>query len=400
MDEVMELPPGTNYYRGGLVLKISEPNDGWSTRRWMFRYRSLVTGRRTETALGSAYIFDPTEARQRLGVKLRALYEGTDPVHGNRKREKAFRTFGEVAAAFIAAKAPGWSTGQKRNAELLLLKHGSALLKAQMNAIDPDKIEAALKPLWTGYPAQAERTRTLWYRLFEYAANKEWFSGRNPCQWKDLLEDRFPDRLVTEDTHHPAMPWTEVPEFMKRLRSMDDERAVALELVILTWTRTNEVLGAQLSEVDFHKAVWTIPTARTKLRRDKKRRFVRIPLSTRALELFERQAAKVKSATCGAFDLFALHPKALIYFLRGDMNIPVDTVAGFRSSAREWGDEQGYREDYLEKCLSHKFGNPTRGAYQRDDSVEGRREIVQAWSDFCDGRNAVIVHIPRTQARS
>jgi integrase len=387
MDEVVELPPGTYYYRRGLVLKVDAHKDSLEGRRWMWRYKSLVTGRTTETAVGSAYVLEPHEARQRVDRKWKELSSGIDPIDEKRKARARSKTFGQVVEAFIEAKTPGWSDFQKYNTNLLLNKHGAALLNVQMNAINADRIEAALKPLWADYPEQAKRTLRAWHRLFEYAANKEWFNGRNPCRWAGLHDDRFPDQSI-EDVRHPAMPWREVPQFMKRLRGLESVKvtapsAPALEFLILTWTRSNEVLGAQWSEINFQTSIWTIPTSRTKLRRGRNRRAIQIPLSTRALELLRSLPQRSSFVfTNDAGEPF--YRKIMARLLRDEMKVPT-TIHGFRSSAREWGDEQGFREDYLEKCLAHTFGNKTRQAYQRDDSVEGRREIMEAWAAYCDG---------------
>jgi integrase len=391
MEEVTELPPGTYYYRKGLVLKVDARKDHLEGRRWMWRYKSLATGRITETGIGSAYVLEPHEARQHVDRKWKELIAGVDPIDEKRKARARSKSFGQVVEAFIEAKAPGWTDLQKYNTNLLLNKHGAVLLNVQMNAINADKIEAALKPLWADYPEQARRTLRAWHRLFEYAANKDWFAGRNPCRWKGLHDDRFPDQSI-EVEHHPAMAWREVPAFMQRLRGpsiwpLYPLSPLALEFLILTWTRSNETLGAHWSEINFQTGIWTIPTSRTKLRR-KSRRALQIPLSTRAVEILRslpQRSSFVFTNDAGE----PLYRKILARLLRDKLKVST-SVHGFRSTAREWGDEQGFREDYLEKCLGHNFGNKTRQAYQRDDSVEGRREIMQAWSDFCDGPSNVV----------
>ena len=54
----------------------------------------------------------------------------------------------------------------------------------------------------------------------------------------------------------------------------DRVSALALRLLILTATRTSEVLQAKWSEIDIENAVWTIPAARMKTKREH-----RVPLS-------------------------------------------------------------------------------------------------------------------------
>ena len=35
-------------------------------------------------------------------------------------------------------------------------------------------------------------------------------------------------------------------------------------------------------------------------------------------------------------------------------------------------------------CLSHVQGDPLERAYQRGDIIEKRRQLMQAWTDYCE----------------
>ena len=56
--------------------------------------------------------------------------------------------------------------------------------------------------------------------------------------------------------HRPAMPYAQVPDFVLGLKTRISTSARALEFLILTWTRTSEVLKLSWSEVDFDAALW------------------------------------------------------------------------------------------------------------------------------------------------
>ncbi|MEM6682436.1 MAG: tyrosine-type recombinase/integrase [Pseudomonadota bacterium] len=81
------------------------------------------------------------------------------------------------------------------------------------------------------------------------------------------------------------MRYQDMPGFMRQLK--DETNAVfaqsALELLILTATRTNEVVQAQWTEFDWKAALWTIPAARMKAGREH-----RAPLSKNALAILEQ----------------------------------------------------------------------------------------------------------------
>ncbi len=57
------------------------------------------------------------------------------------------------------------------------------------------------------------------------------------------------------------------------------------------------------------------------------------------------------------------------------------TMHGFRSSFRDWGEENLIHDTLLEKALSHSQKTKTVRAYQRSDLLEPRRPVMQMWAD-------------------
>ena len=58
------------------------------------------------------------------------------------------------------------------------------------------------------------------------------------------------------------------------------------------------------------------------------------------------------------------------------------TGHGFRSSFKDWARHEGVDEILSEFALAHVEGSQTVAAYARDDLLERRRPVMQAWSDF------------------
>ena len=57
---------------------------------------------------------------------------------------------------------------------------------------------------------------------------------------------------------------------------------------------------------------------------------------------------------------------------------------GMRSTFRDWaGDETDFAREVIEECLAHTVGDETERAYRRGDALRKRREVLQAWSDYC-----------------
>ncbi len=56
------------------------------------------------------------------------------------------------------------------------------------------------------------------------------------------------------------------------------------------------------------------------------------------------------------------------------------TAHGFRSTFRDWCERSGVPYSLSEKALAHVHQSPTVQAYQRDDLMEERRELMETWA--------------------
>jgi integrase len=92
-----------------------------------------------------------------------------------------------------------------------------------------------------------------------------------------------PRAKVQKVKHHTALPYAEIGGFTAELREQDGFAAAALEFLILTATRTGEVIGATWDEIDLDAAVWTIPPDRMKAGKEH-----RVPLAMPALAVLKR----------------------------------------------------------------------------------------------------------------
>ena len=93
-----------------------------------------------------------------------------------------------------------------------------------------------------------------------------------------MRHDLPPVSKLRPTAHHPSLPWQQLPLFTAELRRQKLGTARALDFLILTAARANEVTGATWREVNLDTAVWTIPAARMKSGRQH-----RVPLSSAAM---------------------------------------------------------------------------------------------------------------------
>jgi integrase len=128
--------------------------------------------------------------------------------------------------------------------------------------IGTDDVLRCLDPLWTSKPETATRLRGRIEAILDYAAARGWRARPNPARWRGHLSNLLPRRSKAAPVvHHAALPWQDVPAFMARLRKQGGTAARALELCILTATRTGETIGARWSEVDLAAGISTVPAA-------------------------------------------------------------------------------------------------------------------------------------------
>lgn len=197
------------------------------------------------------------------------------------------------------------------------------------------------------------------------------------------------DHILPKQTakveHQPAMPWRDVPAFVKEhlaeRRAGDSTRAAVL-LAILTATRSGEIRGATWGEFDLDAAGWTIPANRMKMKEPH-----RVPLSDEAtalLKVLKEQklhdtlvfpSPREKVLSDMTLTAFWRRVKA-----KSDTPERTATLHGFRSRFRDWASEHGYARDLAERAIAHTVSNKVEAAYHRTDLLEQRRPLMETWA--------------------
>ncbi len=367
---------------GGLYLQVTAAG----ARTWIFRY--TLQGRTRDMGLGSLSAVSLAEARTRALEARRLKSAGIDPIgarDGQRAMERAETakqiTFKDAAEAFIKAHQAGWRNAkhceQWRNTLATYVYPLMGALPVQQ--IDAGLVVRVLEPIWTTKAETAGRIRQRIEAVLDSATARGYRSGENPARWRGHLQNLLPAlSKVRRVQHHPALPYTEIGAFMAELRKETGLAARALELLILTATRTTEAIAARWFEIDLEQKIWTIPAERIKAGREH-----RIPLSPAAVALLH-QLAKTKDSEF----VFPGRPGkplsdgALLALLRRLTGSDL-TTHGFRSTFRDWAAEQtNFPREVAEMALSHAIGDKVEAAYRRGDLLEKRRRMMEAWATF------------------
>jgi integrase len=371
------------YYNdgGGLYLRVAVGG----SKSWVFRFKA--DGRPREMGLGPVATLGLKEAREKAREARQLRLEGIDPIDQRQARRATARaqvrrvmTFRQCAEAYIAAHQDSWKNPKHRTQwpNSLAAYVYPVFGDMPVDAVDLDLVVKALEPIWKTKTETASRVRGRIEAVLDWAAVRKFRQGDNPARWRGHLQKLFARKK--EGVHHAALPYGEVAVFLEVLRKQEETAARALHFAILTAARSGEVLGADWDEIDPDEQVWTIPARRMKAAKEH-----RVPLSKEALAILAEQQ-KVRE---GEF-VFAgskvgrpLGPNAMTSVLRriGWCGL---TVHGFRSTFRDWTAERSnFPQEVCEMALAHAISNQVEAAYRRGDLFAKRRQLMEAWGQYC-----------------
>ena len=251
----------------------------------------------------------------------------------------------------------------------------------KVDEITRDDILAILKPIWGEKSSTALKVKGRIEMCLDYCKAKGWRDGENPAAWKGNLALFLPSRDIANPVVHFAATDFETlrDTVVPKLLSAITPNTAAILFGILTGLRAQEFLRTLWSEIDWKDKVFTVPWTRLKCSKRTKLPH-RVPLSDQALWLLEQMKGKNDEVVFpGRIARFLSidSPRVTLQRIVGDQI----TMHGMRSVFRDWCERNGVRFQVAEKCLAHGVGDKTVAAYQRDDLLEERRKVMQAWAD-------------------
>jgi integrase len=383
---------------GGLYLQVS----AYGTKSWEFRYQ--LNGERKCVGLGSVDTFSLAEARIRAKKLRQQLADGIDPKEEKERKKAealakaaALITFEDCAKQYIDTHASGWKNEKHRQQwKSTLATYAFPVIgKLPVNQVDLPHVLNILQPIWEDKTETAARVRSRVEKVLSWATARKYRSGDNPARWVGCLDTLLKAKSKTAKgkakKHHAALPWTEAPAFMGDLRGRNYVSARALELCILTCTRTSETIGARWEEFDLKSKVWTVPAARMKNGKPH-----RIPLCARAIEVLKDVAKDPEFVFVNGGGK-PLSNMAMLELLRGMR--PGLTVHGFRSTFTDWARENtNYSRDTVEMAASHTIKDKTEAAYRRGDLLEKRIKLMNEWCRYCSSTPATADNVVSIRA--
>jgi integrase len=367
---------------GGLQLWVTPSG----AKLWNVAYR--FAGKQRKLAIGQYPTIPLKEARARRDEAKRQLNVGLDPSQQKRLAKLASaadqaNTFEALSAEYLERKR-----GEgKAEATLSKLEWLIGIAKATLGARPITEINApeVLKVLRSVEARErresAKRLRAVIGSIFRYAVA----TGRASNDPTAALKGALMAPIVR---HRAAI--VDPAGLGELLRAIDGHNGMpevrgGLQLLALIFVRPGELRGARWTEIDFDKAVWTIPGARMKMRRPH-----RIPLARQTIVVLKNLRAITGQAELILPGMRGrgrpLSENTLNAALRR-LGYAKDqmTSHGFRAAASSILNESGmWNPDAIEAQLAHVEGNAVRRAYARAEFLEERIKMMQWWADRFD----------------
>jgi integrase len=416
--------PGATPYKlsdGGGLYGLVNPNGAV-----LWRYNYVFGGKAKTLALGrypGVKLADARAAHQAAKIKVKSGIDPSAARHAERAEQQAAeleaarqeKTFGEIADGWLKTRVPAEhrdsdpdyltriSKTFARDARMVrYLKAGKASASGFGEVVIDELDLQHLSPLlkFVNHPTRIRLISTARKIIGFAKANNSWPKGR-PSPFADIdFADGFTKHKVQ---HRPAL--TDLVKFGHLMRMIavyegrgDNLAGYALKLLALTFVRPGTIAAAKWENFDLDESMWTVPFHELKMATErseagKSEDDYLIPLSRQAVKLLRELHA---ITGYGEY----LFPSG-----RGGRTISVNTLNyalhalgykgshcahGFRSSAstilnreRLVGGRRRFERELIEMQQDRLDGS-TRAAYDRDDRLPERIDLMQFWADKLD----------------
>lgn len=363
---------------GGLYLDVQA--NGIKT--WLFRYSS-DDGKRHWKTIGQYPVWSLSEARSKA-LELRKMQEGLIPSDLKTRKSISFK---QVADEYLEKHLPNITSGKEsyntlRRLELHVYPLIGDMKIGDIRTSDVYNIVERLEKRNTSETAR--KVSQLCSRIFRFAMLKE-YCDADPCY---ALRGEVGRRKKSTAGHLAAIIEPEMVSKLMKDISVYPQLVVrlALRFSAYTFCRPGEVRHAEWDEINFEKAVWSIPSLKMKARRDHL-----VPLAPQVVDLLrELQVVtghgKYLFPNCRApkgdrpmGDNTVLVALRSMGYTKEEM-----TAHGFRSMASTLLNENNFNRDHIEMQLAHQPKDKIRGIYNRAQYWDERVKMMAWYADYLD----------------
>ena len=389
---------------GGLYLEVRQTG----ARLWRYRYR--IAGKENVFALGEYPAMSLADARSCLARVRDLVKQGIHPAHErNAARAQQIaenaNTFKAVALEWVEENRKRWSASRLEQVQRYLPKDVFPFIgNLPIGNVTSAQVLAVVRRVeQRGSKSVAFVVRQLCGAVFRYAVA----TMRADSDPTGALRGA----IVRPKTKHcVALSREQVGELVRALGGVGGHPAtrLALRLMLLTFVRTSELLGARWEEFDLDAALWRIPAGRMKMGEEHV-----VPLSRQALAVLR----ELEDYTWGGDWLFPNVRTPGECMGRTTLNRALERMGfgkkaqngkvgigfsghGFRATAATILYEAGFHADVIERQLAHAQRNQVRAAYDRSLFLNERAQMMQQWADMVDSFAAGASVVPLRRRKS
>jgi len=348
---------------------------------WQLRYK--LGGKEKVMTVGKYPFVSLQEARDKAFLARKEVSEGIDPIK-DKKGDVSFNTFESIYREWFAHKRSVWS--EQYGDEIERMFEGDIL--PLIGHMRPEEIEPMVMlkviRLFEGRGAmeRANKARRRCGEVFRYAI----VTGRakyNPAP--DLADAMKGYRKK----NFPFLPADQIPAFNKALSGFPGSPVSKAATMVLQYTalRTKELRSMLWANVDFEARLITIDESVMKGRRQHV-----VPMSDQVIAILK----SLKPITGMSQYVFAgrnskdksISENTVLGVIR---YIGYDGLAsghGFRHQFSTILHDHNWPSEAIERQLAHTDRNNIRGIYNHAQYLDKRREMMQWWADWLDGKVA------------
>ena len=329
-----------------------------------------------------------SEARKARDAAREVASCGEDPSALKRRQRIAAKiavgtTFGSVAQEYIEkaereGRAPATIAKLRWARGWLLPMIG----QRPVDQIEPHELLAVLKRQEAqGQLETARRTRAFASRVFRYAVATA-RAKSDPAGYLigAIAAPRHRSLSAILDPKRAG-------ELLRAIETYNGQPVTRLALALSphVFLRPGELRQAEWSELYFDAAIWRIPAARMKARREHV-----VPLSRQSGPILRAArdltgGGRVILAALGKPDRPMSENTVNLALRRMGFGSDEMTAHGFRALASTLLNKSGnWSPDAIERALAHKDVDRVRAAYHRGTHWKGRLAMAQWWSDYLD----------------
>ncbi|MCU6362967.1 integrase arm-type DNA-binding domain-containing protein [Escherichia coli] len=353
------------------MFLLVHPN---GSKYWRLRYRHL--GKENTLALGQYPEVSLSEAREKRDEARKLISDGIDPCEQRRAKKaapEAINTFELVARQWHKSNKK-WS--ETHSEKVLKSLEGHVFPYIGLRDITTLRTPDLLVPVKAAEAKEiyeiAARLQQRITAIMRYAAQSGIISYNPAVDMAGAL-------TTVKRQHRPALALSRISELLEHLDAYKGQplTRLATKLTLLIFIRSSELRFARWTEIDFEKAMWTIPPERKPIegvkyshRGSKMRTEHLVPLSTQALDIL-----KEIHTISGEYELIftgdhnpwkPMSENTVNNALRlMGYDTKVDVCGhGFRAMACSSLIESGlWSKDAVERQMSHQERNGVRAAY-------------------------------------